>query len=168
MPDNIQRNKTDDFRRVETHVAEVVNGTTTERVTTFKEEVVPMAVTKVVRETIVPVITNRQTDSYQDGKIVATDHEVVPGEALSLQQRQQQMTHDDVARIVNEVLTRRSNNTTEVSKSVQDLMNERNAGGFKLTSVVSWFDNPLVLYVALAAEAAAIAYFAVLKGWLLN
>jgi hypothetical protein len=179
----VQRSKTDDMRRVETHVEEAVQGAATERVTTVKEEVIPMAVKKVVRETIVPVVTSRKIESYEDGKVVRTEHEVVPDEALRLGEYEAKVTHEDIARIVDETFRRNisalkqapvpapvASDEEEVApksvpKKAREVIQERNETG-KFFGFE--FDPTLLLYSALALEAAAIVYLTVLKGWLLN
>lgn len=74
----VEIGKTEDARRTETYVEELVNGTTTERITTILEEKVPMEVKQVIKETIVPVRTTRKVCEYKDGQMVNEIVEVVP------------------------------------------------------------------------------------------
>jgi len=180
----VKKSKTDDFRRVEMHVEESVQGAATERVTTHKEEVIPMAVKKVVRETIVPVVTSRKVESYEDGKIIATEHEVVPDEALALSEYESKVTQQDIAKVVDEVMQRNlaalkqqvvvapspshgeeEVDDTPVPRTARQQIVARNEQpkfvGFEI-------DMSMVLYAVVAIEAAAIVYLTILKGWLLN
>ena len=155
----VQRSKTEDSRRIETHVQESAEGAATNRVTTIKEEIVPMAVTKVVRETIVPVVTSRQVDSYQDGKVVSTAHEVVPDEALQLSEYEERITKKDITKAVEDALKR--NKIYASASIIPDTPSQPTKPAMEI-------NYELLLYVALAIEAAAIVYVTVLKGWLLN
>lgn len=183
----VQKSKTDDARRVETHVEEAVNGAATERVTTVREEVVPMAVKKVVREKIVPVVASRVIESYDDqGNVVDTQHEVVDDEAMSLKGYER----DAIVKAVEDAIKRSGlgdlNGLPRVEdledepdtarkpktapKSALKLIEERNepAKSVKPASGGIEIDSSLLLYAVVAIEAALIVYMTVLKGWLLN
>jgi len=172
----VQHSKTDDFRRVEMHVEESTQGPATERITVHKEEVVPMAVKKVVRETIVPVVTSRKVESYEDGKVVATEHDVVPDEALTLKQYEARVSQDDITRAVEAAMQRTfaaaMSQFVPVPAAPHIQPHPATAVEQKNNSADSPYsfelDSSLILYAVVALEAAAIVYLTVLKGWLLN
>lgn len=137
-------------RRTETHVEEKTEGATTSRITTFLEEKVPMEVRKVIKETIVPVITNRRIEEYENGVMVNSETEIVPEKATSL--HQPVLSKEDIRQAVQEVLK-----GCNKKCSTRSLVEERVNGGWHLNMAY-------VLYAVLALEAAAIVYFVLLKG----
>lgn len=181
----VQKSNSEDNRRVETHVEEVVQGAATERVTTVKEEVVPMAVKKVVREKIVPVVASRVIESYDDkGNVVNTQHEVVNDEDMALKNYEReaivkavedavrrgqatQRLDDEYPHVEEEPDEPVTLKPARVAgkKSAFKMMEERNEPKKGLTFE---FDGNILLYMVIAIEAAAILYMTVLKGWLLN
>jgi hypothetical protein len=172
---------------METHVEEVVQGAATERVTTVKEEIVPMMVKKVVREKIVPVVTSRIIESYDDkGNVVNTQHEVVNDEASALKcyereaivkavedavrRGQAQQRLDDEFPNVEEEPDEpeafvKLSKPAPKKKSAFKMMSERNEPKKGLQFE---FDGNIFLYSVIAIEVAVILYMTVLKGWLLN
>jgi hypothetical protein len=101
----VERHRTEDQRRSELRVEEIAVGNSTERVTTHLEEKVPMEVRRVVRETIVPVVTARHIDEYEDGKLVNSETEVVPDHALNLAKpTPAPITLEDIRKIVREAV----------------------------------------------------------------
>lgn len=185
----VQKSNSDDSRRMETHVEEVVLGATTERVTTVKEEHVPMTVKRVVREKIVPVVASRIIESYDDnGNIVDTQHEVVADEAAALKLVERDVTAQAIAKAVEDAIRRSrvDNNIPHVEelpdeeeevvtmprpaakaapKSAFKMIQERNE---PKKGIEFEFDGNTLLYTVVAIEAALIVYLTVLKGWLLN
>lgn len=161
----VVKSKTDDFRRVETHIEESVQGANTQRVTTVKEEVVPMAVQKVVRETVVPVVTSRQTDTYQDGKVIATEHEVVPDQALVLNGLEPAMNSQDIAKAIEDAIRR---NLPLIQNPPLPSPSPAPAGDGNVSVLGFTFDSSLIAYGFVGIMAAALVYLTVLKGWLLN
>jgi cobalamin biosynthesis Mg chelatase CobN len=102
----VERGKSDDNRRTETRIEEVTTGSTTERITTVMEETVPMEIKKVVRETIMPVVTTRKIDQFQEGKVVQSDVEIVPDQQMNLiKSSQDPITKNDIYQIVKSVLS---------------------------------------------------------------
>lgn len=183
----VQKSNSDSDRRMETHVEEVVLGATTERVTTVKEEHVPMTVKRVVREKIVPVVASRIIESYDDnGNIVDTQHEVVADEAAALKLVERDVTAQTIAKAVEDAI-RRSQNVQQMEelpeeeeeeevvtmrpaakaapKSALKMIQERNE---PKKGIEFEFDGNTLLYTVVAIEAALIVYLTVLKGWLLN
>jgi hypothetical protein len=179
----VQKSNNDDFRRMETHVEEVVQGAATERVTTVKEEVIPMMVKKVVREKIVPVVASRIIESYDEsGKVVDTQHEVVHDEAMALKGYER----DAIAKTVEDAIRRAQAQRLDdeyphveeepdepvtlkpsrpAKKSAMKIIEERNE---PKKGIEFEFDGSILLYSVIAIEAAVILYMTVLKGWLLN
>lgn len=176
----VQKSNNEEFRRMETHVEEISQGATTERVTTVKEEVVPMMVKKVVREKIVPVVASRIVESYDEsGKVVDTQHEVVHDEAMVLKNYER----DALAKTVEDAIRKAQNQRLDdeyphveeepdepvtlkqSKKSYAKIAEERN--GTKKGLGIE-FDSSILLYSLIAIEAAVILYMTVLKGWLLN
>lgn len=179
----VQKSSNDELRRMETHVEEVVQGATTERVTTIKEEVVPMMVKKVVREKIVPVVASRITESYDDkGNVVESQHEVVNDEAAALKGYERDAIAQSVEAAIRRAQYQRLDDeyphveeepdepvtlkpVKAARKSSLKVMEERNEPKKALEFE---FDGSVLLYSVIAIEAAVILYMTVLKGWLLN
>jgi hypothetical protein len=176
----VQKSSNDVLRRMETHVEELTQGAATERVTTVKEEVVPMTVKKVVREKIVPVVASRIIESYDDkGNVVDTQHEVVQDEAMVLKNYQ----CDELLKTIEDAVRRGQNQRLDdeyphveeepdepvtlkpAPKSSLSIIKERNEPKKGLQIEL---DGNALLYTIVAVEAAVILYMTVLKGWLLN
>jgi hypothetical protein len=177
----VLRSKTDDFRRVETHVEETAQGASTERVTTVREEVVPMEVKKVIKETVVPVVTSRRVDSYENGDVVVTEHEVVPDESLRLGKIQHgPLTYEDISRAVQEAVRKQMMEVVAPAakaapKPPTKFLVVRNEAvepdvptPAPKPSFNLGFDPVYILYTVNALILAGIVYLSVLKGWVLN
>ncbi len=174
----IERTRDNDYRRVETHVEEIVNGTTTERVITVMEEKVPMEVRRVVKETVVPVVTSRRIEEYKDGKVVNSAIEVVPEHALNLAPpKPVALTKEELRLALKEVVTEMGVAPKEVPTpapkeevplkvtqpeekklSAKKILKER-VESEKETGILDY-----VLWTILAALAAGVVYFSVIKG----
>lgn len=159
----VQKSNNNESRRMETHVEETSQGAATERVTTIKEEVVPMMVKKVVREKIVPVIASRIIESYDDnGKVVDTQHEVVQDEAIELKLYERDTIVKTIEETINRIQSQRLDDEYPHVEEEPDGTVEDNR------ELKIEIDNNILLYSIIAIEAAAILYLTVLKGWLLN
>lgn len=164
----VERGKTDDNRRVETYIHEVPIGNGTERVTTIHEEKVPMEVRRVVRETIVPVVTSRRVEEYKDGEVVATEMEVVPDHALNLAPPSQGLTAEDIRLAIRQAvaeLTPAGPVPPAEPKAMAPaprVMSARQMIEDRLEPTAGWADY--VLWVVLAVLAAGIVYLGFFRG----
>ncbi len=164
----VQKSNNDEFHRIETYVEEIVQDATTERVTTVKEEVVPMMVKKVVREKIVPVVASRIIESYDEsGNIVNTEHEVVQDEATVLKSYER----DSIAKTVEDAILRAEDAIRRAKAQELDIKNKQSTvddSNKPKNEIQFEFDGNTFLYLIIAIEAAVVLYMTVLKGWLLN
>ena len=163
----------DGFRRLETHVEESVQGDAKQRITTYKEEVIPMEVKKVVRETVLPVVTSRKTESYDRGTLVDTQHEFVPEQAMQLVENNLVVTPDNLAAIVENAIQKTIMNHTLQSlaavEKIQPQPTPTPAPAPQPAKFVGFeISADQILYSVLALLAASILYITVLKGWILN
>lgn len=159
----VQKSNNNESRRMETHVEEISQGASTERVTTIKEEVVPMMVKKVVREKIVPVIASRIIESYDDnGKVVDTQHEVVQDEAIELKLYERDEIVKTIEDTINRIQSQRLDDEYPHVEEEPDEPVQDNKG------VQIEINSNTLIYSIITIEAIAILYLTVLKGWLLN
>lgn len=100
----VEIGKTEDARRTEKYVEENVNGTTTERITTIMEEKVPMETKKVIKETIVPVMTQRKICEYKDGQMVNEVVEVVPDTTIKTVAGKPTINKDDLQAMIKDAV----------------------------------------------------------------
>lgn len=176
-PKKIERSRTDDFRRVETHIEEESKGTGTERIITVLEEKVPMEIRKVVRETVIPVVTSRRIEEYKDGAIINTEVEVVPDHALNLAPPKSSFSKDDLKLIVQEALRERDKQERKEKEKSPERIPERKPEKEKrpkketespkeiiaqhMEEKNPWVDY--ILYAIVAFLGAAILYFTVIR-----
>lgn len=172
-PKKVERTRTDDFRRVETHTQEENKGNGTERVITVLEEKVPMEIRRVVRETVIPVVTSRRIEEYKDGAIINTEVEVVPDHALNLAPPKTSFSKEDLRQIVQEALRERDKQEERERKpeprpeKEKKPRREPNESAKELiTQHMEEQKNPwidYVLYAIVAFLGAAILYFTVIR-----
>jgi hypothetical protein len=157
----VERGTSDDHRRIETFIEEYQVGEATERVTTVREEVVPMEVRRKVRETIVPVVTARKVEEYRDGSLVSTELQEVPAQdtRLTAPAVAPKASVDDIRAAVREVLAefQPAARSMVAPVSARQMLDDRLA-----KPAASWLDY--TFYGVLAILMAAIVYF----GWLKN
>lgn len=177
----VEISKTDDARRVEKHVEEFVNGGTTERVTTILEEKVPMETKRTIKETIVPVVTTRKICEYQNGQLVNEAVEMVQDTTIKSVGGKATITRDDLDSLIQKAVANAMAKVAPVQQAPVSMVEEMPAivppaptrtartmlaekyqetpsAGTDSVNVFNYF-----LYAALAALAAAVVYFAIIK-----
>lgn len=157
----VERGTSDDHRRIETFIEEYQVGEATERVTTVREEVVPMEVRRKVRETIVPVVTARKVEEYRDGSLVSTELQEVPTQDTRLTApATAKVNVDDIRAAVREAMAEfqlAPRGMATAPATARQMLDDRLA-----RPAASWLDY--TFYGVLAVLMAAIVYF----GWLKN
>lgn len=164
----VEISKTDDFRRVEVHTEEIVDGNVTQRIITTKNELIPMVVTKVQKETIMPVVTNRVVENYEEGKLVSTEEEVLAEDHASEEEIEKRIQAEVAKRLadINQPIVAKLGESvccSQPTTPARELIEKRNGYSLSLS-----FDWTYILYTLMACETAYLIYKTVLKGWLLN
>lgn len=178
----VEIGKTEDSRRTEKYVEEQVTGNTTERITTIMEEKVPMETKKVIKETIVPVMTTRKICEYQNGQVVNEVVEVVPDTTIKTVAGKPTINKEDLQAMIKEAVVaavaglqpQPVHNMSPVFDApkikdepkkmapartmLAEKYEEQPTGVVKSTNLVDYG-----LYTVLAALAAGLLYFVVLK-----